>query len=58
MRFLLALSSRVIIMHHGKVIFEGPPNAVAEDQTVVETYLGEGAQKRLKKYFAKEEIRS
>ncbi|CAN7433596.1 ABC transporter ATP-binding protein [Rhizobium sp. LjRoot30] len=55
MRFLLALSSRVIIMHHGKVIFEGPPSAVAEDQTVVETYLGEGTQKRLKKYFAEGE---
>ncbi|MET3577586.1 branched-chain amino acid transport system ATP-binding protein [Mesorhizobium robiniae] len=51
MRFLLALSSRVIIMHHGKVIFEGRPDKVAEDQTVVETYLGQGTQKRLKKFF-------
>lgn len=58
MRFLLALSGRVIIMHHGKVIFEGPPDAVAEDQAVVETYLGEGTRKRLKKYFAKEEMGS
>ncbi|MDX3929812.1 MAG: ABC transporter ATP-binding protein [Shinella sp.] len=57
MRFLLALSSRVIIMHHGKVIFEGPPDAVAEDRTVVETYLGEGTQKRLKKYFSEEGAR-
>lgn len=52
MRFLLALSSRVIIMHHGKVIFEGLPSKVAEDQTVVETYLGAGTQARLKKFFA------
>jgi len=51
MRFLLALSTRVIIMHHGKVIFEGKPDKVAEDQAVVETYLGEGTQKRLKKFF-------
>lgn len=52
MRFLLALSSRVLIMHHGKKVFEGPPNAVAEDPVVVETYLGEGTRKRLKSYFA------
>ncbi|KQT63965.1 MULTISPECIES: ABC transporter ATP-binding protein [unclassified Aureimonas] len=51
MRFLVALSSRVVIMHHGKVIFEGPPAAVAEDATVVETYLGEGASRRMKSYF-------
>lgn len=57
MRFLLALSSRVIIMHHGKKIFEGLPNQVAEDPVVVETYLGEGTQKRLKTYFAGEEAR-
>ena len=51
MRFLLALSSRVIIMHHGKQIFEGLPHQVAEDETVVETYLGKGTQARLKKFF-------
>ncbi len=58
MRFLLALSSRVIIMHHGKKIFEGLPNQVAEDPVVVETYLGEGTQKRLKKYFAEGEAQA
>lgn len=52
MRFLLALSSRVLIMHHGKKIFEGPPSGVAEDPVVVETYLGEGTRKRLKTFFA------
>ncbi|MFM2278199.1 MAG: hypothetical protein RLZZ444_430 [Pseudomonadota bacterium] len=55
MRFLLALSSRVIIMHHGKKIFEGLPNHVAEDPVVVETYLGEGTRKRLKTFFAEGE---
>lgn len=57
MRFLLALSSRVLIMHHGKTVFEGLPSQVSEDPVVVETYLGEGAQKRLKTFFAKEEAR-
>ena len=55
MRFLLALSSRVLIMHHGKRIFEGPPNKVAEDPVVVETYLGEGTRNRLKSFFAEGE---
>lgn len=58
MRFLLALSSRVLIMHHGKKIFEGMPSAVAEDPVVVETYLGEGTQKRLKAYFADGEVQA
>ncbi|SFH63623.1 ABC transporter ATP-binding protein [Albimonas pacifica] len=52
MRFLLTLSTRVLIMHHGQIIFEGPPDRVAEDATVVETYLGQGAAGRLKKHFS------
>lgn len=54
MRFLLTLSSRVLIMHHGKLIFEGPPEAVAEDPTVVETYLGKGTAQRLRRHFGDE----
>ena len=52
MRFLLQLSTRVVIMHHGQIIFEGPPGRVADDPTVVDTYLGAGATTRLKRYFA------
>lgn len=52
MRFLLSLSTRVIIMHHGQVIFEGRPDQVAEDETVVETYLGAGTAGRLKSHFS------
>ena len=51
MRFLLSLSTRVIIMHHGQVIFEGRPEQVAEDDRVVETYLGAGTAGRLKSHF-------
>lgn len=51
MRFLLTLSTRVLIMHHGKQIYEGTPAGVAEDQTVVETYLGKGVSDRLLAHF-------
>ena len=52
MRFLLQLSTRVVIMHHGQIIFQGAPDRVADDPNVVETYLGAGATTRLKRYFA------
>jgi branched-chain amino acid transport system ATP-binding protein len=54
MRFLLALSDRVIIMHQGRTLYEGAPAGVAEDRAVVETYLGEGATARLRRHFAGE----
>ena len=43
MRFLVTLSDRVIIMHHGKNIYDGKPSELASDKTVVDVYLGEGA---------------
>jgi branched-chain amino acid transport system ATP-binding protein len=47
MRFLVQLSNRVLIMHHGERIYEGPPTGLVKDKTVVDVYLGEGASKRL-----------
>ncbi len=47
MRFLVQLSNRVLIMHHGEKIYEGPPDGLVKDRTVVDVYLGEGASKRL-----------
>lgn len=48
MRFLVQLSDRVMILHHGTKIFEGDPNALAYDQAVVDIYLGEGASARMR----------
>jgi branched-chain amino acid transport system ATP-binding protein len=48
MRFLVRLSSRVMIMHHGEKIYEGSPEGLASDATVVDVYLGAGASIRLK----------
>lgn len=47
MRFLVALSDRVMILHHGERIYEGPAAGLARDRTVVDVYLGEGASARL-----------
>jgi branched-chain amino acid transport system ATP-binding protein len=50
MRFLVQLSTRVIIMHHGERIFEGAPQALARDDTVKRVYLGESMSRRLASY--------
>ncbi len=47
MRFLVQLSSRVLILHHGTRIYEGSPSGLVRDRTVIDVYLGEGASKRL-----------
>jgi branched-chain amino acid transport system ATP-binding protein len=47
MRFLVALSDRVMILHHGERIYEGPAAGLVRDRTVVDVYLGEGASARL-----------
>lgn len=47
MRFLVQLSDRVMIMHHGENIYTGPPGGLVRDRTVIDVYLGEGASQRL-----------
>lgn len=48
MRFLVQLSTRVLVMHHGEKLYEGPPDGLASDAKVVEVYLGAGAAQRLR----------
>jgi len=40
MRAVMALSQRIVVMHHGEKICEGPPNKVVKDPLVLESYLG------------------
>jgi branched-chain amino acid transport system ATP-binding protein len=53
MRFLVQLSTRVVIMHHGDKIYEGTPGGLAQDEKVTRVYLGERMSKRIAGYSAK-----
>jgi branched-chain amino acid transport system ATP-binding protein len=40
MRVVMTLSHRVLVLHHGQKIAQGPPAEVARDEQVVRAYLG------------------
>jgi branched-chain amino acid transport system ATP-binding protein len=50
MRFLVSLSDRVLIMHHGELLFLGKPAEMARDEKVAEVYLGRKAAARIRDY--------
>jgi len=43
MRAVMALARRILVLHHGETIAEGPPEAVVRDPAVLRSYLGEVA---------------
>ena len=40
MRAVMALATRILVMHHGAAIAEGAPGEVVHDRAVIDSYLG------------------
>ncbi len=41
MRAVMALSQHIVVLNYGEKIAEGPPDAIARDQRVLDVYLGQ-----------------
>jgi branched-chain amino acid transport system ATP-binding protein len=41
MKAIMAVSDRVLVMHEGKELTQGPPDEVVKDERVIEAYLGQ-----------------
>jgi branched-chain amino acid transport system ATP-binding protein len=40
MRAVMALATHIVVLHHGALIADGPPESVVRDAAVIESYLG------------------
>jgi branched-chain amino acid transport system ATP-binding protein len=46
MRALMAISHRVMVMNHGRLLFEGTPDDVQRQEEVIRVYLGTATEER------------
>ena len=48
MKAILSVSDSVLVLHEGKVLVQGAPREVVEDERVIEAYLGERYARRMR----------
>lgn len=46
MNVVMAYADRVVVLHHGRVIAEGPPGVIQKNPRVITAYLGTGRRSR------------
>ena len=46
MKMIMSLCDRIYVMHQGALLFEGPPEAVRDDEATKEAYFGKGRIRR------------
>jgi branched-chain amino acid transport system ATP-binding protein len=42
MSAIMTLCHRIVVLHHGEMISEGPPRKISADERVISAYLGGG----------------